>query len=880
MVYIYRIGPVYCKKNGINKLHNAYYRTVYYKTKSGKSNTREMRCRMTGKLYAKSKIWDISNFVSKDVENNDERVIKENKDKAEAKRQNDISEKRHTKRVNNAIKKMNEKKDERRRMDDIVKGMVQRTLDLTNERPEEQRELTDKEIDDMFADIGEDEPAPKKHNIKKKVKHIKDKTDYKRPELDWQKVYGSKDDPNNRYLQKIFKNFAKAGFTKDDIAYCMGFARSKDQTYDKQLKPKAINKQTLLEFSKYPWKYEFAKKHFPAFYKLWKEKLRNGEVKKSQIDPTDEQYNKWEKEDVERHNKKLEEDNAQIVNEYGHTVTQRKELGRMVTEMNKKKELKQMSIEEALEKTNKGDEEPYVKDIKKYPKFYNYQYWRKKDIDSLNKDTPVEEICIEFFTKMMNTLKNGWRFYVAPPHWMYDVATENYDSVLQKINKMPTYLNNTKNILLPYGDLKQNHWMLIRIDKENNKIILYDPTHRTKEWRHIIDKLRNNVLSKVGITIPDENIVFEKDIPKQKRDNDCGAYLMKNIECLIRGQKIDYKQKDLDKLRDTLKKEMLRQVDNVQLNEEQEKAYLKNNGKQDVKERPKENKELKEALENQRRLDVEEENNARRRNESAAYKKRQEKEKKEKLAYMEKYNINSPEVINLKKPLLFEDEIAVFDRTKGNNAWLQDEQIDAMVKIMRDKVKDKGILIQDSQFYNRMRYLFNEDERGLGEDENLNKFIEETKKEIKEKKYIYFPLTTFNSHWILMRIDTRSKTIDVYDSYHKTDYDEYINIVKRFLSKVNGDYKHVYHNEVPKQTDGYNCGMFTLKNIECLVFNNGKYDYKQKDLNGLRKVFKQKVLDYQGGQMKRSQFSALSDLRKMRREQLAQRKEKENGQKL
>ena len=117
MVYIYRIGPVYCKKNGINKLHNAYYRTVYYKTKSGKSNTREMRCRMTGKLYAKSKIWDISNFVSKDVENNDERVIKENKDKAEAKRQNDISEKRHTKRVNNAIKKMNEKKDERRRME-------------------------------------------------------------------------------------------------------------------------------------------------------------------------------------------------------------------------------------------------------------------------------------------------------------------------------------------------------------------------------------------------------------------------------------------------------------------------------------------------------------------------------------------------------------------------------------------------------------------------------------------------------------------------------------------------------------------------------------------------------------------------------------------
>ena len=116
--------------------------------------------------------------------------------------------------------------------------------------------------------------------------------------------------------------------------------------------------------------------------------------------------------------------------------------------------------------------------------------------------------------------------------------------------------------------------------------------------------------------------------------------------------------------------------------------------------------------------------------------------------------------------MLFEDEIAVFDRTKGNNAWLQDEQIDAMVKIMRDKVKDKGILIQDSQFYNRMRYLFDEDERGVGEDENLNKFIEETKKEIKEKKYIYFPLTTFNSHWILMRIDTRSKTIDVYDSYH------------------------------------------------------------------------------------------------------------------
>ena len=93
--------------------------------------------------------------------------------------------------------------------------------------------------------------------VKKHPKFIKPTTDYKRERLNWEKEYG-----HEGYVS-LLAAYAKLGTTMDDLAYAMGYARDKDNTYDKKLKPKLQTEKALLELAKYPWKYEFAKKKFP-----------------------------------------------------------------------------------------------------------------------------------------------------------------------------------------------------------------------------------------------------------------------------------------------------------------------------------------------------------------------------------------------------------------------------------------------------------------------------------------------------------------------------------------------------------------------------------------------------------------------------------------
>ena len=94
MVFIYKVSDVQRKQNGINPKCKrwVYYRIVYYKTKTGKDGSKALRCNILGKVYAKSKIWNINdNFpCDPDAQNQDneylEKVAKEKADKERQKR--------------------------------------------------------------------------------------------------------------------------------------------------------------------------------------------------------------------------------------------------------------------------------------------------------------------------------------------------------------------------------------------------------------------------------------------------------------------------------------------------------------------------------------------------------------------------------------------------------------------------------------------------------------------------------------------------------------------------------------------------------------------------------------------------------------------------
>ena len=154
------------------------------------------------------------------------------------------------------------------------------------------------------------------------------------------------------------------------------------------------------------------------------------------------------------------------------------------------------------------------------------------------------------------------------------------------------------------------------------------------------------------------------------------------------------------------------------------------------------------------------------------------------------------------------------------------------------------------------------------------------KKDIDTYDRIYFPINYQGVHWILIMADNTDNTINIYDSERHTDYDRETKNLRLLFKRPHGiDYEIIYHSEVPLQTDSYNCGMFVLKNIECLELNGGVFNYEQGDLIRERKKLKQEIINMCGGNvMDKKTFTKLSELRRYRNAELNRRQLKEEKQ--
>ena len=58
--------------------------------------------------------------------------------------------------------------------------------------------------------------------------------------------------------------------------------------------------------------------------------------------------------------------------------------------------------------------------------------------------------------------------------------------------------------------------------------------------------------------------------------------MMKNIECLVKNKELKYSNKELDQIRNKLKKDMIKEVNNFLLSTDEAKAYQEQNPK-DIK---------------------------------------------------------------------------------------------------------------------------------------------------------------------------------------------------------------------------------------------------------------------------------------------------------
>ena len=180
-----------------------------------------------------------------------------------------------------------------------------------------------------------------------KPKVVTPKTDYKRQTLDWAKVYG-KGDPHDPFITKLWKRFANVGLTPDDVAYSMGFARTKDNTYDANATPKALSKKGIKAFAKYPFKLTMTKSRkykgtsatfMKNIRKIIQDGLKKGTIEKKQVEPTDEEYNAWYEAKKKKREEEYEQDKAyddQYDRSHGVYQEPRLKLGRIVSEMRAK----------------------------------------------------------------------------------------------------------------------------------------------------------------------------------------------------------------------------------------------------------------------------------------------------------------------------------------------------------------------------------------------------------------------------------------------------------------------------------------------------------------------------------------------------------------
>ena len=50
-------------------------------------------------------------------------------------------------------------------------------------------------------------------------------------------------------------------------------------------------------------------------------------------------------------------------------------------------------------------------------------------------------------------------------------------------------------------------------------------------------------------------------------------------------------------------------------------------------------------------------------------------------------------------------------------------------------------------------------------------------------------------------------------------------------------------NGCPKQEDANSCGVFVYKNMECLIFNDGRFNYSQANIIKIRNDLKERIIN-------------------------------------
>lgn len=121
--------------------------------------------------------------------------------------------------------------------------------------------------------------------------------------------------------------------------------------------------------------------------------------------------------------------------------------------------------------------------------------------------------------------------------------------------------------------LNDNHWAVVRVDQKSRKITYYDSISQDPSVLPLFRELFNNQDLK-KYDFQSYQYTFPLVQPRQKNSTDCGLFMLKTIESLIYGRKLNYEQADIQLFRDEVYVKLKNQMEENDLKLKKENSFL------------------------------------------------------------------------------------------------------------------------------------------------------------------------------------------------------------------------------------------------------------------------------------------------------------------
>lgn len=172
-----------------------------------------------------------------------------------------------------------------------------------------------------------------------------------------------------------------------------------------------------------------------------------------------------------------------------------------------------------------------------------------------------------------------------------------------------------------------------------------------------------------------------------------------------------------------------------------------------------------------------------------------------------------------------------------HNAWLNDECVNAYMNYLSHRSQNLTHLPR-CHFFNSFFYTLLSN-KGY----NYQRVSRWTKSlDIFTLDKIIIPIHR-GFHWTLFVVNIKQKQLEYYDSFGGKN-EECFTRIKRYLVDKHqelhqkpldlSDWREIIPNDIPKQTNGYDCGVFTCQFADYCA-QDKKFDFKQSDMPNIRK---------------------------------------------